>query len=130
MSEKFSDAIKKCRMGAAANPFQGSDKKVLFLCHMGILRSATAARLYGKKYNTRAAGLWADALIPATPLLCQWADEVVCVTKEVHEELMARHDLTMELENTPVKVLDIPDQFEHMSPALVNEFEQQYEVIP
>ena len=38
------------------NPYQGSDTKVLFVCSAGILRSATAARIYAKKYNTRAAG--------------------------------------------------------------------------
>ena len=39
------------------NPYQGTDKKLLFVCSAGLLRSATAANLFAKKgYNTRGCG--------------------------------------------------------------------------
>jgi rhodanese-related sulfurtransferase len=45
----LSEKIRDCRDGVVKNPFQGTDKKVVFVCSMGILRSATAARIYGHK---------------------------------------------------------------------------------
>ena len=79
----LSDEIRACRDGVIHNPFQGKDKKVVFVCSMGILRSATAARLYAHKYNTRSTGSWNDALIPLTATLLEWADEVVFVNREI-----------------------------------------------
>lgn len=127
--QELSDQIRKCKSGAAANPYQGSDKKVLFVCSMGILRSATAARLYGRKYNTRSAGTYADALIPVTPLLLNWADEIVFVNEQNFKQVSRVAAYVDEMSGKPVKVLDIPDMYEHMHPALIDAFEQQYEVL-
>lgn len=125
----LSNQIRNCRDGAAANPFQGKDKKVLFVCSMGILRSATAARIYGRKYNTRAAGTYPDALVPISPLLVQWADEVVFVSQYNYKDAIRDKEIVAELEGVPIKILDIPDKFNHMDPELVDAFEQQYEVL-
>ena len=125
----LSHKIRQCRDGAAANPYQGADKKVLFVCSMGILRSATAARLYAKKYNTRAAGTHPEALIQISPLLISWADEVVFVNEDAFQDAIRVKEFALFLEGIPIKVLDIPDTFEHMHPELVDAFEQQYEVI-
>lgn len=125
----LSDKIRGCKEGAAANPFQGSDKKVLFVCSMGILRSATAARMYAKKYNTRSVGTYPDALIQITPLLISWADEVVFVNEDAFQDAIGYEHIAEALEGVPIKILDIPDTFEHMHPALRDEFEQQYEVL-
>ena len=57
------------------NPYQGKDKRVLFVCSAGLLRSATAARIYASKYNTRAAGSANYALVPVSDELIAWADE-------------------------------------------------------
>lgn len=107
------------------NAYQGKDKRVLFVCSAGILRSATAARLYAKKYNTRAAGSAVYALIPVTNELLLWADEVVFVNDENYRSVKNKFDL----DDFPCKIkcLDIPDQYEHMHPELIKHFEQQYE---
>lgn len=55
------------------NHYQGEDRRVLFVCSAGILRSATAARIYAHKYNTRCAGTRHYALIPLTAELLLWA---------------------------------------------------------
>lgn len=123
----FSDEIRKARHGAAANPYQGKDKKVLFVCSMGILRSATAARLYADKYNTRAAGTYSDALVPLSTILLEWADEIVFVSKENYEYALRNKDWTDLLNESIVTVLSIPDKYEHMHPELVKSFEEQYE---
>jgi predicted protein tyrosine phosphatase len=123
----YSEYIRQCREGVVANPYQGTDKKVLFVCSMGILRSATGARLYANKYNTRAAGSWDDALIPVTPLLLAWADEVVFVNEENYRGVLAQFGQDA-LESVPsVRVLDIPDAHPHMHEKLKEAFHEQYE---
>ena len=122
----LSDKIRSARHGVVHNPYQGADKKVVFVCSMGILRSATASRLYGKKYNTRSAGTDAEALIPLTPLLIEWADELVFVNTENYAIYLANKDLDI-LREPNIRVLDIPDEYEHMHPRLVDAFREQYE---
>ena len=132
----LSDNIRQARYGAVKNPYQGSDKKVLFVCSMGILRSATGARMYAHRYNTRAAGTYDEALIQVSPMLLMWADEIVFVNQHNYDHLMNHlvHDeadtanLVNEIDKK-AKILNIPDQYEHMHPALIDAFEQQYEVI-
>lgn len=132
--KSFSQSIRKCRDGVVNNPYQGKDKKVVFICSMGILRSATGARLYASKYNTRTAGTWSDALIPLTPILMAWADELVFVNKENYKDIKQ----TYEADGEPgdfdcdfnVKVLNIPDKYEHMHPKLIQAFHEQYEAVP
>lgn len=124
----FSEQIRQCRDGVVKNPYQGTDKKVVFVCSMGILRSATGARLYAHKYNTRTAGSWDDALVPLTPVLIAWADEIVFVNKENYDNTLKRFGEDC-LNESVVKVLHIPDQFPHMHPNLIKAFEEQYEPI-
>lgn len=107
------------------NPYQGKDKKVLFVCSAGILRSATGARIYAGKYNTRCCGTMSYALIPLSDELVLWADEIVFVNQENYMYVKGRIDFG----NTIIRVLDIPDQFEHMHPELINAFKDQYEQV-
>lgn len=124
----LSDEIRNCRDGVVRNPYQGKDRKVLFVCSMGILRSATAARIYAGKYNTRCAGSWPDALVPLNPLLIAWAEEIVFVNAENHKQFIQKVDPDI-LETLNIKVLNIPDQYPHMHPELIKEFKKQYEEI-
>lgn len=129
-NNSFSDKIRECRDGVISNPFQGTDKKVLFVCSMGILRSATAARIYGYKYNTRAAGTWSDALIPVTDQLMAWADEIVFVNYENYSQVKCYFQLEHQTDIDDVfniRVLNIPDKHPHMHPELIAAFEKQYE---
>ena len=126
MTKTLSDAIRQCRDGVVKNPYQGQDKKVLFVCSMGILRSATAARIYAHKYNTRSAGSWGDALIPLTPILLAWAEEIVFVNQANYDGAVAEFGEEV-FKETPTKVLNIPDMYPHMHPELIKAFEQQYE---
>ena len=125
----LSHQIRECREGVVKNPFQGNDKRVLFVCSMGILRSATGARLYGHKYNTRAAGTWDDALIKITPTLMEWADEIVFVNESNYQQVkkyFLAEDIDIDKKYN-IKVLNIPDAFPHMHPQLVEAFVRQYE---
>ena len=110
------------------NPFQGSDTRVLFVCSAGLLRSATAARIYAKKYNTRAAGSAPYALIPVSHELLLWADEIVFVSEENYLATKIKFDLDeIKARGTVITVLNIPDHFNHMDEDLIRIFEQDYE---
>lgn len=109
------------------NPYQGGDKKVLFVCSAGLLRSATAARIYARKYNTRAAGSAAYALIPLSDNLVVWADEIVFVSPHNYFEACKNYNFEEIQGAKKVRILNIPDDFEHMHPLLIQEFKEQYE---
>ena len=130
-AKTLSEEIRNCREGVVKNPYQGTDKKVLFVCSMGILRSATGSRIYGHKYNTRSAGTWAEALIPLSNQLMAWADEIVFVNSHNYEQVkqfMAEEFVDID-KDFNIKVLDIPDSYPHMHPKLIKAFEEQYEPI-
>ena len=128
MSKTLSDKIRECCDGVVKNPYQGQDKRVVFVCSMGILRSATAARIYAHKYNTRTAGSWPDALIPLTPMLMAWADELVFVNQENYDNIINQLEGSMHtFVASKSKVLNIPDEYPHMHPELIKAFKEQYE---
>lgn len=107
------------------NPYQGDDKKVLFVCSAGILRSATAARIYARKYNTRCCGSMGYALIPMSDNLIIWADRIVFLNKENYNYVKDSIDFG----DKEIVVLNIPDKYPHMHPELIKEFENQFEPI-
>jgi predicted protein tyrosine phosphatase len=121
----LSEKIRQCKDGVIDNPYQGDHKKVLFVCSAGILRSATAARIYAHKYNTRCAGSEEYALIPVTERLLMWADEVVFVNWYNSQRVCQEFD--MEEFDCKVVELNIPDEHEHMAEELVQAFKEQYE---
>lgn len=126
----LSDRIRQCRDGPVHNPYQGRDRRVVFVCSMGLLRSPTGARLYAHRYNTRSCGVWPDALIPLTTDLMEWADEIVFVHPDTYDTAVKRFGDTLHLyerAGTKVTILEIPDNHEHMAPELVKAFSEQYE---
>jgi predicted protein tyrosine phosphatase len=124
--------IKECRDGPSNNRFQGKDTRVLFVCSMGILRSATAARLYAHKFNTRTCGTWNDALIPLSKNLIEWAEEIVFVNEENYYDAIRKYKDDETISNfirNKAVVLDIPDDYQHMAPELIEQFTKQYHPI-
>lgn len=116
------------RIGNVTNRFQTTAKRVLCLCSAGLLRSPTTANVLHREYgfNTRAAGVVDEyALIPVDDVLLYWADEVVCVEKEIHNILANKFDLT----DKRVVVLNIPDKFEWNDIDLQNLIIKQYDDI-
>ena len=109
------------------NPYQGGDKRVLFVCSAGLLRSATAARIYASKYNTRAAGSAYYALVPVNDALIAWADEIVFVNQHNRDEVDKTYDLEELGLQKKIVVLDIPDDYGYMHPKLIESFKEQYE---
>lgn len=111
------------RLANSKNQFQGEYKKVLCVCSAGLLRSPTAAFVLSQEpfdFNTRAAGLVPDfALIPVDEVLLEWADEIVCMTKEQETELKTKTEKT-------VICLEIPDNFAYRNPKLIEMIKEKY----
>ena len=108
------------------NPYQGTDKRLLFVCSAGLLRSATAANLFAKKgYNTRSCGSASYALIPFSENLKQWADKIFFINEENYKDVI-RHGF--DLEEETVQILNIPDNFEYNNPDLLKILEKEVNV--
>lgn len=109
------NALHNCK-----NPYQGDAKKVLCVCSAGLLRSPTLANVLHREYgyNTRSCGVHDYALIQLDDVLLRWADEVVVVHPGIDE--------FMPITNKEYKILNIPDNYEYMSPALQNLCLEQY----
>lgn len=110
------------------NPYQGTDKKLLFVCSAGLLRSATAANLFAKKgYNTRSCGSHSYALIPLSVNLIAWADEIYFVNKLNYRMAVDTFKDTTIYEQLLIKstVLNIPDDFGYNDPTLIKMLETE-----
>jgi predicted protein tyrosine phosphatase len=57
------------------------------------------------------------ALVPIDEVMIHWADLIVFVEPEVHEEVWRRHE--KELANKSVLLLELPDMYEFRDPRLV-----------
>lgn len=116
--------VQERRLKSTEYRSQGSAKKVLCVCSMGLLRSPTAAiilhNLYG--HNTRSAGLSNTALIKLDSILLHWADEIVVFTK-YHETKINENIKNMP---KPVKNLMIDDVFKYMQSELITEIKAKY----
>lgn len=111
------------------NRFQNTDehKRVLCVCSIGMLRSATMQVVFSREFNfnCRAVGVRHNALVQVSEALVVWADEIVCADGEVQEELFRQIDEHFdEPESTEIKGkvvhLSIPDDFDFMEPVLQN----------
>jgi predicted protein tyrosine phosphatase len=112
------------------NPYQGSSDRWLFVCSAGLLRSPTGAAVaITHGINSRACGSnFNYALIPCSANLINWADKIIFVNQEnllqVEDNFLGHDYLLQQVERKAV-VLNIPDNYEYMDPALVGFFEAQ-----
>jgi len=92
---------------------------VLFICSQNRLRSPTAEQVFATwpGISTASAGLNHDAENPVTPELVQWADIIFVMERAHRNKLSAK--FKQHLKNVRVVCLEIPDEFEFMSPDLI-----------
>lgn len=92
--------------------------RVLFVCAMNRKRSLTAEQLYRNdpRLEVRSAGVRREARRRVTEKDLHWA-EVVFVMERPHQRRI--EDSYPEFELPPIEVLEVPDDFEFMEPALV-----------
>lgn len=111
------------KSSAGAPPFESGvlmyARHVLFLCSQNRLRSPTAEQVFADwpGVETASAGVLADADVPVSPELLQWAD-VIFVMERAHRTRLARR-YRQWLNGKRVICLDIPDDYDFMAPALV-----------
>jgi predicted protein tyrosine phosphatase len=94
-------------------------QRVLFVCSQNQLRSPTAEQIFSNRagFEVASAGLDPSARVTVSPELLDWAD-VVFVMERAHRNKLSKK-FRAHLKNKRVICLDIPDQFEYMSPELV-----------
>lgn len=109
------------------NPYQGKEKRVLFVCSAGLLRSASAANIFASKgFNTRACGSASYALIPLSANLLAWAQHVVFVNPENQQEALETFkDTDWEQDIKDAIVLNIDDIYWYKAPKLIEQLEEQ-----
>ena len=109
----------KNRLANVKNEFQTDRKRVLCVCSAGLLRSPTAAWILSNDpfdFNTRAVGISIEyALIPIDDAHIYWADEIVCMDEQQKNYIKNSNFL----ENKPVHVLNVPDNFSYKEQPLV-----------
>lgn len=97
--------------------------KLLFICSRNQWRSPTAENIWRRhpQVSARSAGTSPNARHPVSEDDVRWAD-VIFVMEEKHKSrLMASfRDV---IDARPVHVLDIPDDYKYMDPALVEELQ-------
>ncbi len=94
-------------------------KRVLFLCSQNKLRSPTAEAVFADYPGVEvdSAGLNHDAEVPLSPEQIAWAD-LILVMEKTHRNRLNRH-FRSHLRGKRVAVLNIPDDFDYMEPALI-----------
>lgn len=94
-------------------------RHLLFICSQNRLRSPTAEAVFAKfsGVDVDSAGLNHDAVVPLSPEQLKWAD-VIFVMETAHREKL-RRKYKRHLNGQRVIVLNIPDNYDYMDPALI-----------
>lgn len=114
------------------NEFQGTSRKLLFVCTGGYLRSPTAAAEAVKLgCNARSCGTDVErALIPISVGLVEWANAVVFMTEEnfLQAQRLFQPAGTHFLDTLAKKsvILDIPDMYDYGDPELVQDLKRVF----
>lgn len=91
----------------------------LFVCSRNKLRSPTAEHIFADVdgIETRSAGTNRDAENPLCDELVEWAEIIFAMERTHRSKLRQRHRAA--LKHSRIVVLDIPDEYAFMDPALV-----------
>jgi predicted protein tyrosine phosphatase len=106
------------------NIYQGSYRRVLFLCSAGLLRSATAAHIFSASpyhWNTRTAGVSSEyALNVASHALLHWADNIICMEPSHISQLGFLHsEEVLDKYRSKIYALNIPDIYPYRDARLI-----------
>ncbi len=97
----------------------------LFVCSQNRLRSPTAEEVFSKLPGIECQSAGTDELanVPIDPELIDWAD-VIYVMETSHRNRIARK-FKKHLAGKRIVVLNIPDEYQYMEPALVAVLERK-----
>lgn len=93
--------------------------RILFVCSQNKLRSPTAEAVFSNhpQVDVESAGLNHDAAVPLSAEQVEWADLIFVMEKSHRIKLTKK--FRKYLAGKRVVVLDIPDNYDYMDPALV-----------
>lgn len=104
-------------------------ENILFVCTANRMRSRTAEDLYkdDRRFKVQSAGTssFADSIL--TGEMLQWADLIVVMEKR-HRDFI-RKNFPGESRGKEIAILNIPDMFDYMEPALVKEIREKFEQV-
>ena len=100
-------------------------QKVLFICDANRLRSPTAEAIFtaGANFEVKSAGLAAQATLPVTTELLEWADLIFVMEKRHRNSIRSRFKEIYQRKR--IICLYIPDDFEFMDPSLIELLEER-----
>lgn len=100
-------------------------KRILFLCSQNKLRSPTAEAIFAEHPTVEvdSAGLNHDAEVPLSGEQVEWAD-LILVMEKVHRSRLNRQ-FGKALAGKRIAVLNIPDNYAYMDPALIHLLRQR-----
>jgi predicted protein tyrosine phosphatase len=94
---------------------------ILFVCSRNKWRSATAETIFKNHpiHQVRSAGTEPSARIKLSAKLLNWAD-LIFVMERKHKQRI-REKFAHQIEHAAIIVLDIPDEYQYMDEALIEE---------
>lgn len=104
------------------NPYQGRNRRWLFVCSAGLLRSPTAAQIASKyAINTRSCGTSTFALIPLSVNLVEWAHKIIFMGQDNYDDALYIFDDKYygDMIRRKACVWSIPDKYAYMDPDLI-----------
>jgi len=102
--------------------------KVLFVCSRNQWRSPTAEEIYKNRQgiSVRSAGTEPSARIRLNAKTIAWADIIFVMEKKHRERIIQKFEV--EIEDLPIVVLDIPDEYKFMDPELIEEIKTKVDL--
>ncbi len=102
---------------------------ILFVCSRNQWRSRTAEDLFKTRgeHAVRSAGTAPSARIRISEKTVDWADLILVMEKRHKQQIQQRFGSLLDEKN--IRVLDIPDEYGYMDPALVDILESTWRVM-
>jgi predicted protein tyrosine phosphatase len=93
--------------------------KILFVCTINQMRSATAQKIFenDNRFKVKSAGTDKSAATILTPELMDWADAILVMEKHHRNFIRSKHEGYYNTKK--IVCLYIPDEYEYMQPELI-----------
>ncbi|MEL6634424.1 MAG: phosphotyrosine protein phosphatase [Bacteroidota bacterium] len=104
-------------------------KKILFVCTVNRMRSATAHEIYKNdpRFDVKSAGTHPDAHQVLTQELLDWADSIIVMEKEHRNQIRKRFPQIYA--SKKIVCLYIPDTYDFMDPELIEWLKRKFESV-
>ncbi len=103
--------------------------RILFICTVNRMRSATAHKLYenDERFEVDSAGTDRTANVVLEEWLLEWADAIVVMEKQHRNKIRERYPQWYE--KKPIVCLYIEDIYDYMQPELIVLLREKFEAV-